>query len=98
MYKINFSVPMLTVENTNSEKMLNMVLAELIGTETEGKTMKLYGWIKSLHVGDPLIVDESDKKDLYDLIDGTTRCYIHVKGQLLSIINAAEPEKRKSTR
>ena len=69
---------------------LAQALSEFLGTETEGKTLKLWGWHKTLQVGDPLILDDSDKKDLRSLIEESKRLFICVKGQLIDIIDSAK--------
>lgn len=67
---------------------LAKTLSAFLGTETEGKTLKLYGWHKTLQVGDPLSLDESDKEDLKKIIEDSKRLYIFVKGQLLDVLNS----------
>lgn len=91
MKTLNFNIPLQNVNGTTSENQtLASTLSELIGTESEGKTLKLYGWHKSLQVGDELILDDSDIMDLKKLIEENKRLYVFVKGQLLDIINKAE--------
>lgn len=68
-------------------KTLAQALSEIIAIETEGKTLKLYGWHKTLQVGDPLIIDDSDKADLIKLIEENKRVFIYMKGQLIDAIN-----------
>ncbi len=87
MTTINFNIPLLEVDGkTVPNRTLAQVLSEFIATETEGKTLKLYGWHKTLQVGDSLILDDSDKKDLIALIENHKKMIIALKGQLLEVI------------
>lgn len=91
MITLNFSVPLIGTDGKEvPNQTLAQTLSQVIATETEGKTLKLYGWHKTLQIGDPLILDESDKADLTKLIDEHKSMYIFVKGQLLEIIKAAQ--------
>lgn len=87
MKTINFNIPLVSVDGVEVPGTpLSKTLSELIATETEGKTLKLYGWHKQLQVGEALMLDESDAKDLSKLIEENKRLFIYVKGQLLSVI------------
>lgn len=61
-------------------------LSEIIGRETKGKSLKLYGWHQTLKVGDPLVLDDADKKDLENLIEEHPEILVFAKGQMLEII------------
>ena len=87
MNTINFNLPLIDVEgNPVPNRTLAATLSEIIATQTEGKTLKLYGWHKTLQVGDSLIIDDSDKADLVKLIDEHKTMFVFVKGQLLDVI------------
>lgn len=84
--------PMLLADRTGriipgSVKTLASQLADLLGTETEGKTLKLYGWYKKLQVEGFLELDEADEIDLKALLEKTNRLPIFVKGQIMEIIS-----------
>ena len=84
MHTINFKIPLINIEGKEDQNAtLASVLAEMIGTETEGKTLKLYGWYKNLHEDGKLNLDDADKQDLIKLISENKRLFIFVKGQLL---------------
>lgn len=91
MTTINFNI---TLIGTDGKEVPNQTLAQtlsqVIATETEGKTLKLYGWHKELQVGNPLVLDDSDKADLEKLIDNHKTMFIFVKGQLLEVIAKAK--------
>ena len=86
MTTLNFNVPLKLIDGKDSDKSLASVLSELIGNQTEGKTLKLYGWHKTLQVGDELNLDDSDLSDLKNLIEKDQRYLIFVKGQLLEVL------------
>jgi hypothetical protein len=88
MKTLNFNIALIGVDGAEVPgSSLAKTLSEIIATETEGKTLKLYGWHKQLQVGEPLVLDESDAKDLTKLIEENKRLYIYVKGQLLNVID-----------
>jgi hypothetical protein len=87
MTTIDLNVPLKGTDGVDvPNQTLGKALSEVIATQTEGKTMKLYGWHKTLQVGDPLMLDDSDKLDLEKLIDEHKTMFIFVKGQLLEAI------------
>lgn len=92
MFILNFDVPAVKIDGNEDTLTLGSLLSELIATETEGNTMKLFGWHKALQAKKPLMLDDSDKKVLYNLVDKTNRMYINVKAQILIIIDAAKEE------
>ena len=65
------------------DKTLAQVLSEIIATETEGNTIKLYGWYKTLLEQKELILDDADLEALRKLVSENKRLFIFVKGQLL---------------
>ncbi len=87
MNTLDFNVPLVDVNGEPSKdgRTLAQTLSEIIAMETEGKTLKLYGWHKTLQVGSPLELDESDTKDLEKLITEHPKVFVFVKGQLLEI-------------
>jgi hypothetical protein len=101
MKKIDLNIPTISLDGlpqmvvdrtntlTNQAKTLASNLADILGTETEGRTLKLYGWYKKLQVGDILELDEADAADLESLINKTNRMQIFVKGQILEVIKSS---------
>lgn len=91
MTTINLNTPLIGTDGKPvPDQTLAATLSQVLAMQTEGKTLKLYGWHKTLQVGDPLILDDSDKKDLEKLIDEHKTMYVFVKGQLLEAIAEAK--------
>lgn len=89
MITLDFNKPILDNKGATVEgQTLASTLSEILGTETEGKTLKLYGWHKTLQQKKPLQLDESDYQDLKDLIEKNKNTFIFVKGQLLDVLNS----------
>ena len=64
---------------------LAKTLSEFLGTETEGKTMKLFGWHKTLQTSTELTMDDADKTDLKQLIENSKRLFVfNKKGAIAS--------------
>lgn len=101
MPSFNFAVPLINIDGKESPtQKVSDTMAELLGTETEGNTQKIYGWYKALQVGEPLLLDEADSDTLKKLFgDSNKRVYVYVKGQILDIIKntIAADEKRKAS-
>ncbi|MBC7426720.1 MAG: hypothetical protein H7321_09315 [Bacteroidia bacterium] len=87
--KFNFSAPLLDSKGKkiSPEQSMSSTLSEMIGTETKGKTIKLYDWHKTLQVHKEIDLDESDRLDLVKIIEESDRLFIFVKGQLLEVLN-----------
>ena len=87
--KYNFNVVAKELNGKQNEKgeTLGETLAQFIGSETKGNTVKLFGWMIRLQGKEHLELDEADRKTLYELIDTTDRMFISIKGQLLSILD-----------
>lgn len=62
------------------------VLAEFLGTETKGNTVKLCYWYGHLLNNTSLDLDEPDQKAITELIEGSERLYVFIKAQLLSAL------------
>jgi hypothetical protein len=89
MKKLDFKKQLFDVHGKAvAGKTLAQVLSEIIGTETEGKSLKLYGWHRTLMTDESLEMDDSDKADLRNLIDQHKTMFVYIKGQLLEIIDA----------
>ena len=85
---LDLNVPLINLEGEKDEQQtLGRVLATVLGQETEGKTLKIFGWWQTLLTGEPLQLDDSDIADLRILVDTNKRLFIYVKGQILEIIN-----------
>lgn len=91
MTTVNLNVPLKNLKGEESkEQTLAAVLSEYIGSRSKGQTLKLFGWHKTLQVGDPLILDDADLEELKKLITDNEDLFIFVKGQLLEAIKAAK--------
>lgn len=87
MHTINLNIPLVITDGSTSQtETLGKILAEILATETEGKTLKLYGWYKELQAGRELILDDVDLADLRNLVDTNKRLYLYVKGQILEAL------------
>lgn len=84
MHTINLNVPLVTVPGTEDpHQSLAKILADVLATETEGKTLKLYGWYKTLQASQELVLDDADLQDLRTLVDTNKRLFLYVKGQIM---------------
>lgn len=87
MHTINLNVPLVTVPGTEDpQQSLAKILADVLATETEGKTLKLYGWYKTLQAGKELLLDDADLQDLRTLVDTNKRLFLYVKGQIMELL------------
>lgn len=85
--KIDFSAPFLDNEGKEVEgRNLASVLSEILGTETEGNSLKMYGWHKSLQKDPVLNLDAADLQYLKEIVEKNTRSFVFVKGQIMSIL------------
>ena len=73
MTTYNFNKPFLGVQGEETGFTLSKQLAEFIATETEGKAVKLYGWLKALQKDGKLMLDDADKDDLKGIIENSKR-------------------------
>ncbi len=85
MNTYNFSGTLLDLKN-NPVGTLSDALAEFIGSQTKGKTAKLYYWYTELKREKTLSLDEVDKEELIDIIDKSETMYIFAKGQILEVL------------
>lgn len=91
MRTIDFNVPMLDLNGKEvKEQTLAQALSSYIGQQTKGQTLKLFGWHKTLQVGDPLHLDDADLEVLKKLITDNEDMYVFVKGQLLDVVNSKQ--------
>lgn len=88
----NFDVVAKEVNGEDAQKTLAEILAEFLGTETKGNTVKLYYWYGCLQKTKSLDLDDVDKGTLTELITSTERLYVFLKGQLLEILNPPKTE------
>ena len=87
MPTFNFSIPLVDIDGkTVTSNTLASVLATVIGQQTQGNTLKLFGWMQNLQAGKHLLLDESDRKDLAHLIESDIRIFLYAKVQLLKIL------------
>ena len=78
-----------TVKELNgkeAEKTLAEILAEFLGSETKGNTIKLYYWYNHLLKNKSLDLDDPDHVMLTELITNSERLYVYIKGQLLDAL------------
>lgn len=87
MAEYNFNIPLKELDGEEKGKTLSKTLYEFLGTETKGHSLKLFGWYIKLQSGQPLELDEADKKLLSDLIENSDRLLVFAKGQLLGVLN-----------
>lgn len=87
MTTLNLNIPLKDLHGNESQNQtLGAVLSQYIGSQTKGQTLKLFGWHKTLQVGDPLILDDADLEVLKKLVTDNEDMYVFVKGQLLEAI------------
>jgi len=87
MKKYNFSRLIKTLDNSESMKLstaLRNILA--IASKIENP-MKAYGWYVTLENSDELILDDSDKRLLYNFIETNDTVFLFVKGAILETLN-----------
>lgn len=85
MEKYDFNTEFIDLDDV-AKGTLSKQLRFFLGMLPEGKTIKLFGWYNEMKASGVLALDESDRKDLYDLID-TSKLPIVLKGQLLKVLN-----------
>lgn len=74
------------IEGNETKKTIAETLAEILGTQSKGNVVKIYGWYQKLHAGEPLNLDEADKEVLKNIIEQDERIFIYIKGQILKAI------------
>jgi hypothetical protein len=92
---LDFNKPLLDVKGTETKQTLNVILADLIATETKGNARKLGIWMRLLSADQSLDLDKVDAKALEDLIEGNDRVVVLVKDQLLQVIDEAKEAEKK---
>ena len=91
MTTLDFNIPMIDLNGVEvKNQTLAQALSSYIGSQTKGQTLKLFGWHKTLQVGDPLILDDADLEVLQKLVSDNEDMYVFVKGQLLDVIKEAK--------
>lgn len=87
MKKYNFNKTIKTFDNLDSIK-LSIALRNILAVANKiDNPLKAYGWYTTLEDSDELLLDDSDKKLLYNFIETNDNIYLFVKGALLEILN-----------
>jgi hypothetical protein len=87
MKKYSFNKLIKTVDNSESMK-LSTALRTILATANKIENpLKAYGWYVTLENSDELMLDESDKKLLYNFIETNDTIYLFVKGAILESLN-----------
>lgn len=83
----HFNAFLTEVNGKKSDRTLYSVLAEFIGTEArKDYVIKFCGWWQQLLDEKPLVLDEADRKLLFEAIETSERIPIAMKAQLLEIL------------
>lgn len=82
----------LNIKGEETNQTVAEALSEIIGTQTKGNTVKLYGWYQQLKDKQSLSLDEADYEMLKGLIEQDERIFVYVKGQLLKAIKDAKQQ------
>ena len=87
MASYNFEVKFIGLDGKETETCVGEPLAETLAGKTEGiKSRKAYGWAKALYAGEPLNLDDQDKKDLMQFIENNENFTNAFKCQLLDVL------------
>jgi hypothetical protein len=87
MKKYSFNKLIKTVDNSESMK-LSTALRTILATANKIENpLKAYGWYVTLENSDELMLDESDKRLLYNFIETNDTIYLFVKGAILESLN-----------
>ena len=73
------------VDGTDTDVKLSKSFAEFLASETTGDALKLLGFVEDLNSTGCLELDQSDKKALQVLVEGTNRMVVLLKGQILRV-------------
>lgn len=84
---VSFDIDLKDAKGVANGQKLGDLLADLLLTETKGNTRKLMGWGLLLANGKEIFLDAADRKFITDLVDGTDRLIILVKGQILNVLD-----------
>ena len=87
---LNFNVALKDGKGKDTPQKLSDILSEFLLTENKGNARKLYAWGVLLAAGNPLSIDNVDRKTLVELIENSERIVALVKGQLLEILDDAK--------
>lgn len=105
MIRINLQTPLLNLDDTIHESGLSLgrALSQLLETEPEGNSIKLYSWAKRLARDEVLELDSPDYTTLKNLVENSKRQVVLVKAQILQVIIEAKDikdskELKKSTK
>lgn len=74
------------IQGNETSKTIAETLAEILGTQSKGNVVKIYGWYQKLQAGEPLNLDEADKEVLKNILEQDERIFIYIKGQILKAI------------
>lgn len=85
MKKYDFSK---NIIHAGNEIKLSLALKDILGMAAKIENpLKFYGWYISLAESSELLLDEPDKKLLYNFIETNENIYLFVKGAILEILN-----------
>jgi hypothetical protein len=87
MKKYSFNKLIKTVDNSESMK-LSTALRTILATANKIENpLKAYGWYVTLENSDELMLDDADKRLLYNFIETNDNIYLFVKGAILEALN-----------
>ena len=87
MKKYSFNKLIKTVDNSESMK-LSTALRTILATANKIENpLKAYGWYVTLENSDELMLDDADKRLLYNFIETNDTIYLFVKGAILESLN-----------
>jgi hypothetical protein len=85
-FELNLNIPLKSLkgEDITGQGTIGEMVGNIIVSETEGNSVKIFGWALKLASNDKLFLDASDKKALRELIEKNSRMTILLKAQALN--------------
>jgi hypothetical protein len=85
-FELNLNIPLKSLkgEDITGQGTIGEMVGNTIVSETEGDSVKIFGWALKLVSNDRLVLDVSDKKALRELIEKNSRMTILLKAQALN--------------